>query len=220
MLRHLAAAAALCLAADAASATPFTYEFNLNFDSYSNNSDGSTFSFSPGGLLQGSLTLDDALSGDAAVLGYQFTSNLPGPGDRTSAYDFGVPGNFYSFDGDILSLRYDHIIETGTFAGATSQRETMTLDFADGFSIGDSTLTFDGSERYIDCFPGFFSSGLQSNCTGLAGTNGGTGMTASLSVDGEPGGGGTGAEIPLPAALPLMGLGLAALGVAARRRRT
>lgn len=229
MLRHLAAAAALCLAADAASATPFTYDINFRFPSYDNPGTSGN-EIQQGGILNGTVTLNQTLSGDARVIDYNLTSFLRcGDGfplscrTRDSEYIFGYTGtsgeveNTFSYTGDLLVLEQAGITQGGTFDGFKAWRHRLTLD---NILAAPASLTADASERFDKC-SGTFVPFPQNPCGGTAGTYGSNGqgeLTATASSTGE--GGPTGAEIPLPAALPLMGLGLAALGVAARRRRT
>lgn len=208
-MKVLPSALTLCFGLIGATATaaPVTYNFDETFASYDNNSDGSPASFSPGGQLTGTLTLDAALTGNARVVDYALGSFLPGPGNRTASYDSSVSGNNFSLNSSsgstILSL----------VSPISSTAERLRLDFGSN-PLGGSSLAFTASETYFNCGTVFWAGTPRNSCTlpnsgiglgtGRAGSNQATQMTVS--------------SVPLPAALPLFVSALAGLGLVARRR--
>lgn len=187
-----------------ANAAPVTFNINQQFDAYYNNKDGNNFSHPNGGVLAGTLTIDASLTGNNRIVGYDLTSNLPGPGSRTSHYEFGATSNTFSFTSSILSL----VTPISTVASQ------LLLDFGSS-SLGGSTLAFTGSEKFFNCKGIFYGGYPKNSCTlgnfgvgigtGVQGANLATAMTTSVSA------------VPVPAAVWLFGPAIAGF-VGARKK--
>ncbi len=216
VLAGLVCAVGACSSANAAI---FDYNFNARYASYNVNPISGPEN-GQGGWLTGSLSLDDAGTGNGIISAYNLSTYLPNP--------FGGIYRSALFDSATAAQSFTVSVNTGvatvnflTPVGGERQRLILSFNIGD---IGGSALPTTASDQYLKCKGVFWGGAIRNSCSlpnygiglgsGVIGGNGGTSMLGASANGPTP------SPVPLPAGAPLLAAGLGMMGVLRYRRKT